>query len=303
MTLLVYHPACLEHDTGPDHPESIRRLDAVLAALDESLPALPRALAPRVTREQLARVHPEAHIDAILRQVPESGRVSLDPDTWLSPATGEAALRSAGAAAFAVQAVLSGEHETAFCATRPPGHHAEPTRAMGFCLFNNIAVAAREAQASGMARVAILDFDVHHGNGTQAVFWSDPDVLFASTHQYPCYPWTGASEETGVGNIINRPLAPGSGPEPFRVAWNGILEEVTAFRPEMVFVSAGFDGHRLDRLADLNLETADFAWISGRIRDLARECCEGRVVSLLEGGYELKALSDSVVAHVKALAA
>lgn len=303
MTLLVHHPACVEHDTGPDHPESVRRLHAILAALDESFPKLPRAEAPRVTRDQLSRVHPEAYIDAILKQVPESGRVSLDPDTWMSPGTGEAALRSAGAAAFAVQAVLTGEHDTAFCATRPPGHHAEPARAMGFCFFNNIAVAAREAQANGMQRVAILDFDVHHGNGTQAVFWSDPDVLFASTHQHPCYPWTGSREETGVGNIINRPLAAGSGSEVFRTAWNGILEAVTTFRPEMVLVSAGFDGHRLDPLADMNLETGDFAWISGRIRDLARECCGGRAVSLLEGGYDLEALTDSVVAHVTALAA
>lgn len=303
MTLLVHHPACAEHDTGLDHPESARRLHAVLAALDESFPELPRSSAPRVTRDQLSRVHPESYIDAVLNQVPESGRASLDPDTWMSPGTGEAALRSAGAAAFAVQAVLTGEHDTAFCATRPPGHHAEPARAMGFCFFNNIAVAAREAQASKLGQVAILDFDVHHGNGTQAAFWNDPNVLYASTHQYPCYPWTGSREETGVGNIINRPLAPGSGSEPFRTAWNGILEEVNAFRPEMILVSAGFDGHRLDPLANMNLETGDFAWISTRIRDLARECCGGRVVSLLEGGYDLEALTDSVVAHVRMLAA
>lgn len=301
MTLLVHHPVCLEHDTGPDHPESDRRLYAVLAALDESFPMLPRAEAPRVTREQLLRVHPATHIDAILKQVPESGRVSLDPDTWMSPSTGEAALRSAGAAAYAVQAVLTGEHDTVFCATRPPGHHAEPTRAMGFCFFNNIAVAARQALASGLGRVAVLDFDVHHGNGTQAVFWNDPDVLYASTHQYPGYPWTGASGETGVGNIINRPLAPGSASEPFRDAWTGILEALAAFRPEMVLVSAGFDGHRLDPLADLNLETEDFAWLTGQIRNFARDCCEGRVVSLLEGGYDLESLTESVVAHVSAL--
>jgi acetoin utilization deacetylase AcuC-like enzyme len=196
---------------------------------------------------------------------------------------------------------LSGDYKTVFCATRPPGHHAEPTRATGFCFFNNIAIAAREAMASGLGRVAILDFDVHHGNGTQAVFWNDPDVLYASTHQYPCYPWTGAPEEQGVGNIINRPLAPGSGSEPFRESWNGILEEVAAFRPEMILTSAGFDGHRLDPLADLNLETEDFAWLTGQIRNLAGEYCSGRVVSVLEGGYDLKALADSVVAHVTAL--
>lgn len=301
MTLLVHHPICAEHDTGPDHPESGRRLRAVLAALDESFPDLPRAEAPRVTREQLLRVHPERYVDAILKQAPESGRVSLDPDTWMSPVTGEAALRSAGAAAFGVQAVLSGEYETVFCATRPPGHHAEPTRAMGFCFFNNVAIAAREAQACGLGRVAVLDFDVHHGNGTQAVFWNDPDVLFASTHQYPCYPWTGTPEEQGVGNIINHPLAPGSASEPFRSAWNGILETVAAFGPEMLLLSAGFDGHRLDPLADLNLETEDFAWLSRRIRDFARDCCQGRIVSLLEGGYQLEALTDSVVAHVSGL--
>ncbi|MCX7683648.1 MAG: histone deacetylase family protein [Acetobacteraceae bacterium] len=303
--LLLSHRACLDHDAGADHPECPDRLRAVLRALEhpDFLP-LQRDEAPRATVGHLARVHPPEYVDAILGIRPEPGhRFALDPDTWMSHGSAEAALRAAGAAVRAVDEVATGRVKRAFCATRPPGHHAEPGRPMGFCLFANAAVAARHAQAAhGIARVAVLDFDVHHGNGTQAVFERDPSVLFLSSHQMPCYPGTGAASETGVGNIVNAPLPPGSDGAAFRAAWaERLLPALEAFGPGMIIVSAGFDAHAADPLAQLRVREADFAWLTAEICAAADRLCGGRVVSLLEGGYDLEALAASAAAHVRGL--
>jgi acetoin utilization deacetylase AcuC-like enzyme len=242
-------------------------------------------------------------IDEILASAPDTGWVRLDADTVMSPASAEAALRAAGAVCAAVDAAISNMRPRAFCAVRPPGHHATPSTAMGFCLFNSIAVGAAHAIARhGLARVAIIEFDVHHGNGTQDIFWSDPRVLYASTHQSPLYPGTGARLERGVGNIVNAPLPPGAGSAEFRAAMETIvLPALDAFAPELVLVSAGFDAHKLDPLANLNLETADYAWVTAQLVDLAERHAKGRLVSTLEGGYSLTALRDGVAAHVGAL--
>jgi acetoin utilization deacetylase AcuC-like enzyme len=304
MLRLYTHASCIEHDPGPGHAESPARLRAVLQALDQDrFAALDRIEAPRVTREQLLRVHTAGHVDRILALTPESDTVRLDEDTLMSPGSAEAALRAAGAAVAAVDAVMSARSGQAFCAVRPPGHHATADQAMGFCLFNNIAVAAAHALgAHGLKRVAIADFDVHHGNGTQAIFANDPRVLFVSSHQMPLYPETGREDERGAGNIVNAPLSPGDGSYEFRELWDGLLlPRLHAFKPQLVLVSAGFDAHRLDPLADLRLGSEDFAWISGRLLDLAHAHAEGRLVSSLEGGYNLQALASSVVAHVSAL--
>ncbi len=305
-TALYTHPVCLEHDPGPDHPESPARLAAVLEALaDPRFSAVARSEAPRATREKLARVHRAALIEDVLDHAPQEGWRRLDPDTVMSPASAEAALRAAGAVCAAVDDTLAGRHQRAFCAVRPPGHHATPTTAMGFCLFNNIAIGAAHALAAhGLARVAIVDFDVHHGNGTQDIFWNDPRVLYASSHQSPLYPETGARSETGAGNILNAPLPPGAGSREFRAAYEDIvLPALEAFAPQLVMVSAGFDAHRLDPLANLNLEADDYAWITARLVDLANRHAQGRVVSSLEGGYSLVALRESAAAHVAALLA
>jgi len=305
MTTLLYtHPACLEHDPGPYHPESPARLRAVLAALDTpEFVRLERREAPEAAIEDLARVHPRAFVERLLAAVPQSGHRGIDADTILSPASGRAALRAAGAVAAAVDAVVAGEADNAFCAVRPPGHHAEPGRAMGFCLFNNIAVGAlRAREAHGLARVAVVDFDVHHGNGTQARFAEDASLLYASTHQFPLYPGTGAASETGVGNIVNVPLRPMSGSREFRLGMTReILPALDAFRPEMVFISAGFDAHRNDPLAQLALEDADYSWVTEQLLDLARRHAKGRVVASLEGGYDLAALAASAAAHLRVL--
>jgi acetoin utilization deacetylase AcuC-like enzyme len=235
--------------------------------------------------------------------VPQTGHVAIDADTVMSPASGRAALRAAGAVAAAVDAVVAGEADNAFCAVRPPGHHAEPGRAMGFCLFNNIAVGAlRAREVHGLARVAAIDFDVHHGNGTQARFADDPTLFYASTHQSPLYPGTGAASETGVGNIVNAPLPPLAGSQQFRTAMSRkILPALDAFRPEMVLISAGFDAHRHDPLAQLLLEEADYTWATEQLLDIARRHAAGRVVATLEGGYDLPSLAASAAAHVRAL--
>jgi acetoin utilization deacetylase AcuC-like enzyme len=304
-TLLYSHEACLAHEMGSYHPECPARLEAVLAALAEpEFAALERREAPRASRAQLALVHPAAYIDAVFDCVPQRGLAQLDPDTALCPASGEAALRAAGALCAAVDAVIAGEAENAFCAVRPPGHHAEPTRAMGFCVFSNVAIAAQHARAAhGLARAAVVDFDVHHGNGTQAAFWDEPELFFASSHQMPLYPGTGSSNERGVaGNIVNVPLAPLSGSAEFRRAMSDIiLPALRAFRPEFVFISAGFDAHVDDPLANLCFEDDDYGWATGEIRAVARELCDGRLVSTLEGGYDLEALGRSAAAHVRAL--
>jgi len=297
------HPACLAHDTGPAHAERSERLVAVVQALREAFPAATWHEAPRASRGQLQRVH----VDALLAQVLETHpdvRIQLDADTVLSPASAEAALRAAGAAIAATDAVLQGTARRAFCAVRPPGHHATADTAMGFCLFNNIAVAAAHARdAHGLERIAIADFDVHHGNGTQAIFEAEPRVLFLSSHQLPLYPDSGFVEERGAGNIHNAPLPPGAGGTQFRAAWQTrLLPAIDAFRPQLLLISAGFDAHWRDPLAQLQLQADDYAWLTRELLVLAERHADGRVVSMLEGGYDLDALRESSVAHVAALA-
>jgi acetoin utilization deacetylase AcuC-like enzyme len=304
MLRLYTHPACLQHEPGPGHPESPARLRAVLAALDrDRFAALDRIEAPRARREALERVHDRAHVTRILASAPAEGVVSLDEDTLMSPGSAEAALRAAGAVVAAVDAVFDQTASRAFCAVRPPGHHATATQAMGFCLFNNIAVGAAHALAGhGLERVAIADFDVHHGNGTQDIFATDPRVLFVSSHQVPLYPGSGGADETGVGNLLNAPLPPGTGSQAFRRMWEDqLLPRLAAFRPQLLLVSAGFDAHRADPLAQLELEAADYAWLTGRLVGIARAHAGGRLVSTLEGGYDLAALAASAAAHVGAL--
>jgi acetoin utilization deacetylase AcuC-like enzyme len=305
MTTLLYtHPACLAHDPGRHHPESPARLRAVLAALEErEFAGLERREAPEAAREDLFRVHPRRHVEGVLGAVPQTGHVGIDADTVLSPASGEAALRAAGAVVAAVDAVVRREADNAFCAVRPPGHHAEPRRAMGFCLFNNAAIGAlRACEVHGLARVAVVDFDVHHGNGTQAAFEADGSLFYASTHQYPLYPGTGTASETGVGNIVNVPLRPMAGSNQFRLGLTQrILPALDAFRPELVLVSAGFDAHRSDPLAQLMLDEADYTWVTEKLLEIAYRHAEGRLVATLEGGYDLPALAASAAAHVRVL--
>jgi acetoin utilization deacetylase AcuC-like enzyme len=305
-TLLLTHPACLEHDPGEYHPESPARLRAVLAALAvPEFSALARREAPAAGIADIARVHPRDFVEAMLAAVPETGYAGIDADTILSPGSGEAALRAAGAVVAAVDAVVAGEAGNAFCAVRPPGHHAEPDRAMGFCLFNNVAIGAARARAvHGLARVAVVDFDVHHGNGTQAMFEHDPSLFYASTHQSPLYPGTGARSERGVGNIVNVPLPPMAGSAEFRRAVEAsILPALDAFAPDLVMASAGFDAHRCDPLAQLMLVEEDYAWVTERLLDCAKRHAGGRFVSTLEGGYDLAALGASAAAHVRCLMA
>jgi acetoin utilization deacetylase AcuC-like enzyme len=305
MTTALYtHAAFLQHDTGPGHPERIQRLAAVLQAVKApEFESVTWREAPLAEIAQIERVHDADYVRHALASVPEQGWVHLDGDTVMSPGSGEAALRAAGAVTAAVDAVLKGEFKNAFCAVRPPGHHAERDVAMGFCIFNNVAVGAAEAQAvHGLERVAVMDFDVHHGNGTQHMFDHDPNLFFASTHQMPLYPGTGARAERGVGNICNAPLPPGAGSDEFRAAMEKIvLPAIEAFRPELIMISAGFDAHRRDPLASLEFETEDYHWATARLCALAESCCGGRVVSTLEGGYDLAALGESAAAHLAAL--
>ena len=305
MTTFLYtHPACLDHDPGRHHSESPARLRAVLAALDDpEFARLERCEAPQAAREDLLRVHPRRHVDGILGTVPQTGHIAIDADTVLSPASGEAALRAAGAVVAAVDAVVAKGADNAFCAVRPPGHHAEPQRAMGFCLFNNAAIGAlRAREVHGLARVAVVDFDVHHGNGTQAAFEADGTLFYASTHQFPLYPGTGAASETGVGNVVNVPLRPMAGSSQFRLGvTQRILPALDAFRPEFVLVSAGFDAHRDDPLAQLMLGEADYTWVTERLLEIAYRHAKGRLVATLEGGYDLPALAASAAAHVRVL--
>jgi acetoin utilization deacetylase AcuC-like enzyme len=303
-TLLLTHPACLAHDPGQYHPESPARLQAVLSALEgPDFARLERREAPEAAFDDIARAHPRAFVERLLAAVPQSGHVGIDADTIMSPASGQAALRAAGAVVAAVDAVIAGDADNAFCAVRPPGHHAEPGRAMGFCLFNNIAVGAlRAREVHGLARVAVVDFDVHHGNGTQARFARDASLFYASTHQFPLYPGTGAASETGVGNIVNVPLRPMAGSREFRLGFTReILPALDAFRPEMLLISAGFDAHRSDPLAQLLLDEADYTWATEQLLEVARAHAGGRVVSALEGGYDLAALGASVAAHLRVL--
>jgi acetoin utilization deacetylase AcuC-like enzyme len=303
---LITHPACLEHDPGAGHPECPDRLRVVLRSLEApEFQELSRVSAPEATEEQLCRVHPSAYVQAILRVRPEPGeQVALDPDTLMSAGSAQAALRAAGAAVLAVDMVMAAEVRAAFAAIRPPGHHAGPGGAMGFCLFSNAAIAARHALIRwGLARVAVVDFDVHHGNGTQDICFADPALFYGSSHQSPCYPGTGAAGEHGIaGNVVNAPLPPGADGAAFRAAWEQtILPALDRFAPELLIVSAGFDAHRADPLAQLRLQTEDFGWITRKLMELADIHCAGRLVSVLEGGYDLEALAASAAMHVRML--
>jgi acetoin utilization deacetylase AcuC-like enzyme len=304
-TTLFTHPICLEHEMGEYHPECPDRLRVVMQALErQEFCYLLRREAPLAERETLERVHDPRYVADILDHAPTHGHRHLDADTAMCPATAEAALRAAGAVCAAVDSVMTGEARNAFCAVRPPGHHAERDRAMGFCFFNNVAVGAWHARARhGIRRVAVVDFDVHHGNGTQHEFWEEGSLFYASSHQWPAYPGTGQEHEHGVaGNIVNVALPPGSGSDTFRKAYSDvILPSLTNFKPELLIISAGFDAHIADPLAHLRVKTEDFGWVTEELLKVADVCCQGRVVSSLEGGYDLAALSASVAAHVRAL--
>ncbi|SPH23638.1 Histone deacetylase-like amidohydrolase [Defluviimonas aquaemixtae] len=303
-TILYTHASSLSHVTPPGHPERVERMHAVAAALsDTEFAALDRREAPQAAADEVLRGHSIAYVDRIRAAQPDDGWSQLDPDTFMAPASWEAALRIVGAAEAAVDAVLAGEAANAFVAMRPPGHHAERERAMGFCLFGTVAIAAKYAlDHHRLGRVAVLDFDVHHGNGTQDILWDEPRAMFVSSHQMPLYPGTGAASETGAhGQIVNLPLGPGTGGHEMRAAWESALPQVAEFEPELILVSAGFDAHRDDPLANLNWTGPDFAWITHAIMDVAEDCCSGRVVSSLEGGYDLDALGASVALHVKVL--
>src|SRR3954454_13918428 len=303
-TLLFTHPACLEHDPGQYHPEAPARLRAVLSALDgPDFARLERREAPEAALDDIARAHPRAFVERLLAAVPQSGHVGIDADTIMSGGSGQAALRAAGAVTGAVDAVIAGEADHAFCAVRPRGHRAEAGRAIEFCLFNNTAVGAlRAREVHGLARVAVVDFDVHHGNGTEAAFEADGSLFYRSTHQYPLYPGTGAASETGVGNVVNVPQRPMAGSSQFRLGMTQrILRALDAFRPELVIVSAGFDAHRNDPLAELMLEEADYTWVTEKLLEIADRHAAGRLVATLEGGYDLSALAASAAAHVRVL--
>jgi acetoin utilization deacetylase AcuC-like enzyme len=306
MTTLLYtHPACIDHDPGIQHPECPDRLRSVMEgfALKE-FDALQRIKAPMIDIADIEKNHHPTYVAEIFDKMPTEGRVYLDPDTAMSPSSGEASRRSAGAFCDAIDKVLSGEADNAFCAVRPPGHHAESNQAMGFCLFNSIAIGAKYARKNhGLKRVAVVDFDVHHGNGTQHSLESDSGMFYASSHQSPAYPGTGLVEERGeFNNICNFPMSPGEGSRAFRKGYqNYILPALRAFKPELLLISAGFDAHERDPLAQINLKTDDYDWVTGELLSVAVDHCGGNVVSLLEGGYDLGALKKSSQAHVRVL--
>lgn len=304
VTRLYTHPIYLEHLTPPGHPERPDRLRAIARVLEEErFAALDRHESPRGDEATILYAHPESHVEAVRRAIPEEGLARIDADTSASPKSWEAALTAIGAANAAVDDVFSGAADNVFVAARPPGHHAEKATAMGFCFFNTAAIAARHAQRRhGAERVAIVDWDVHHGNGTQDIFWDDPTVLYCSTHQMPLYPGTGALDETGVGNVFNAPLSPGDKGDAFKDAFRSrILPALDEFRPDLIIVSAGFDAHYRDPLAELNLTEHDFDWATGELMERAGRFSSNRLVSLLEGGYDLHGLSFSVAAHVDRL--
>ncbi|WP_337266278.1 histone deacetylase family protein [Oryzifoliimicrobium ureilyticus] len=305
MTTRFYeHPVFLEHTTPAGHPERADRLRALEVALQHpNFARLDRKQAPQSNEDAVLLAHPEEHLFAVMRQIPEEeGEIhQLEADTYAGPKSLQAALTGVGGAIAAVDDVFSGAADNVFVASRPPGHHAEKTKAMGFCFFNNVAIAARHAQKTyGVERVAIVDWDVHHGNGTQDIFWDDPSVLFCSTHQIPLYPGSGAKDETGThGNIVNAPLSPNTGSEHFREAFKSrVLSALQNFRPDFLLVSAGFDAHHRDPLAQINLVGEDFDWATGRLLEIADQSASNRVVSLLEGGYDLEGLAESAGLHI-----
>ena len=299
---LYHHPDAILHHVPTGHPERPDRITSVMKMLDDDFPELQRQRAPMAQEAQLAAIHDEAYLEALYAMVPSHGLVGIDGDTYLSPESVDIAKKGAGAACAAIDDVMTGASQTAFVAMRPPGHHAEPDRAMGFCLFSNAAIAAAHAQKTyGISRVAVLDFDVHHGNGTQAAFWDRPDCLYASTHQMPLYPGTGHSDETGKGNIFNQPLAAGMDGNDVRTAWQSLLGKLAAAGPELIIISAGFDAHQADPLAGLEMQSSDFYELTSSIMSLAEKTADGRVISLLEGGYDLDALTSSVHCHITAM--
>jgi len=305
-TALITHPACLKHEPPPGHPERPARLQSILTALEaDEFRSLLRKEAPEASLDAISRVHDRDYVEEVLSSIPSSGVVHFDADTAASPGSREAILRAAGALILGVDIVFRGEAKNVFCAVRPPGHHALPNRAMGFCLFNNVAVGAEHARvAHGISRVAVVDFDVHHGNGTEAMFFSDPNLFYGSTHQWPLYPGTGRPGEARPDHIVDMPLPPGAGGTEFRQAFSAtLLPALNRFRPEMLFISAGFDAHQDDPLAQMRLVEADYAWATEQLCAVADRHCQGRVVSTLEGGYDLSALARSATAHVQALMA
>ena len=300
---VITHDAFANHPVPMGHPERPDRIRHVWQALDEDFADLARLEAPEASAEAIARVHGDNYLELIAEQEPQEGMISLDPDTHMGKGTLEASRRAAGGAVLAVDQVMTGQAERVFLAARPPGHHAEPHKPMGFCLFSSAAIAAEHARAvHGLTRVAVVDFDVHHGNGTQAAFWDDGDLIFASSHQMPLFPGTGSITETGCGNIHNAPMRAGDDGEAVIAAWRDeLLPKVKAAKPELIILSAGFDAHEADPLASLNLRAEDFATLTTMIRQLAEDTADGRLVSLLEGGYDLAALKASVTAHLNAL--
>lgn len=307
MTTRLYeHTIFLEHRTPEGHPERADRLRSLNIALEHpNFASLDRKQAPQANEDSVLLAHPEEHLRAVMRSIPEEDTVKqIEADTYVGPKSFQAALTGVGGAMAAVDDVLSGKVDNAFVASRPPGHHAEKDKFMGFCLFNNAAIAARHAQQKhGIERVAIVDWDVHHGNGTQDIFWDDPSVLFCSTHQMPLYPGSGAKDETGVkNNVINAPLSPDTGSEHFREAFKSrVLPALENYRPDFIIISAGFDAHHRDPLAQINLVGDDFDWATGRLMELAGKYANNRIVSLLEGGYDLEGLAESAGLHIMRL--
>lgn len=303
-TLYITHPTSFDHITPEGHPERLERLHAITDKLSaEPLAYLTHNEAPCATDDMLTMVHSQTLVDDLQERLPANNITYIDGDTTMSPGSWQAALHAVGGACYAVDQVILDKVDNAFCAHRPPGHHAETHRAMGFCLLNTAAIAARYVQKMhGAERVAIIDFDVHHGNGTQEIFYQDPTVFYGSTHQMPLFPGTGSKIETGVGNIANAPLSSGDGSIAFRDAMQSVvLKQLQFFEPDFIIISAGFDAHHLDPLANIHLDENDFSWITEQIMAIAGQFCYGRIISVLEGGYHLEGLSNSVHAHIKTL--